>query len=76
MREKILDIRFDLFPSDVTNKARMEEIFREYRPHIGFYEAAYKHVSLMKENLYKAIRINVGGTPTVTDLSVRYRFKD
>jgi len=72
LKEKFLDIRFRILPADVTNKARMEQIFKEYRPHIVFHAAAYKHVSLMEENPHEAIRVNVGGTRTVTDLSVRY----
>ena len=72
LREKFLDIRFRILPSDVTNKARMEQIFEEHRPHIVFHAAAYKHVSLMEENPHEAIRVNVGGTRTVTELSVRY----
>lgn len=72
LREKFLDIRFSIIPADVTNIARMEQIFDEYRPHIVFHAAAYKHVSLMEENPHEAIRVNVGGTRIVTDLAVRY----
>lgn len=72
LREKFLDIRFSIIPADVTNIARMEQIFDEYRPHIVFHAAAYKHVSLMEENPHEAIRVNVGGTRIVTDLAVKY----
>lgn len=72
LKEKFLDIRFRILPADVTNKARMEQIFKEYRPHIVFHAAAYKHVSLMEENPHEAIHVNVGGTRIVTDLSVSY----
>ncbi len=72
LQEKFLDIRFRILPADVTNTARMEQIFSEHRPHIVFHAAAYKHVSLMEENPHEAIRVNVGGTRIVTDLAVRY----
>ena len=72
LKEKFLDIRFRILPADVTNKARLEQIFKEYHPHIVFHAAAYKHVSLMEENPHEAIRVNVGGTRIVTDLSVSY----
>ena len=72
LREKFLDIRFSIIPADVTNIARMEQIFDKYRPHIVFHAAAYKHVSLMEENPHEAIRVNVGGTRIVTDLAVKY----
>jgi len=72
LREKFLDTRFHILPADVTNSPRMEKIFREYRPDIVFHAAAYKHVSLMEENPHEAIRVNVGGTRTVTDLAIKY----
>jgi FlaA1/EpsC-like NDP-sugar epimerase len=72
LREKFLDTRFMILPADVTNAQRMEKIFREFHPDIVFHAAAYKHVSLMEENPHEAIRVNVGGTMIVTDLSIRY----
>ena len=72
LREKFLDSRFYILPADVTNFPRMEKIFREYRPDIVFHAAAYKHVSLMEENPHEAVRVNVGGTRTVTDLAIKY----
>ena len=72
LREKFLDARFRIVPADVTNIARMEYIFSEYRPHIVFHAAAYKHVSLMEENPHEAIRVNVGGTRIVSELAIRY----
>lgn len=72
LREKFLDTRFSIVPADVTNAPRMEKIFREYHPDIVFHAAAYKHVSLMEENPHEAIRVNVGGTRTVTDLAIKF----
>ncbi len=73
LREKFLDTRFQIIPADVTNAPRMEKIFHEFRPDIVFHAAAYKHVSLMEENPHEAIRVNVGGTRTVTDLAIRFK---
>jgi FlaA1/EpsC-like NDP-sugar epimerase len=72
LREKFLDARFRIVPADVTNIARMEYIFTEYRPHIVFHAAAYKHVSLMEENPHEAVRVNVGGTSIVSELAIKY----
>ena len=72
LREKFLDVRFQIVPADVTHAARMDQVFREFRPDIVFHAAAYKHVSLMEENPHEAIRVNVGGTKTVTDLAIKY----
>jgi len=73
LREKFLDIRFQIIPADVTNAARMDQIFSYYRPDIVFHAAAYKHVSLMEENPHEAIRVNVGGTRVVTNLAIKYK---
>jgi len=72
LREKFLDVRFQIVPADVTHAARMDQVFSEFRPDIVFHAAAYKHVSLMEENPHEAIRVNVGGTKVVTDLAIKY----
>lgn len=72
LREKFLDVRFRIIPADVTNLARMEYIFSEYKPHIVFHAAAYKHVSLMEENPHEAVRVNVGGTKIVSELAIKF----
>ncbi|MEH6770804.1 nucleoside-diphosphate sugar epimerase/dehydratase [Maribacter arcticus] len=56
--------------TDIRDKNRMNALFEEYRPNMVFHAAAYKHVPLMEYNSYEAIKINVGGTKNVADLSV------
>jgi FlaA1/EpsC-like NDP-sugar epimerase len=56
--------------ADVRDKNRLNRIFEEYKPDVVFHAAAYKHVPLMEYNSYEAIKINIGGTKTVADLSV------
>ncbi len=58
--------------SDVTDQSRMERIFSEYKPDFVFHAAAYKHVPLMEQNPYEAVRVNVGGTTILTNLAVKY----
>jgi FlaA1/EpsC-like NDP-sugar epimerase len=58
--------------ADVTDQYRMEQIFRRYHPDFVFHAAAYKHVPLMEQNPYEAVRVNVGGTTILTNLSVKY----
>jgi FlaA1/EpsC-like NDP-sugar epimerase len=61
------------FLADVTDQARMERIFNEYKPDFVFHAAAYKHVPLMEQNPYEAVRVNVGGTTILTNLAVKYK---
>jgi len=58
--------------ADVTDQVRMDSVFREYQPDILFHAAAYKHVPLMEENPYEAVRVNIGGTTVLTKLALKY----
>ncbi|WP_128545724.1 polysaccharide biosynthesis protein [Larkinella soli] len=58
--------------ADVADENRMGHIFREVRPAFVFHAAAYKHVPLMEQHPYEAVRVNVIGTRIVADLSVRH----
>lgn len=59
--------------SDVRDGARMEAVFARYRPELVFHAAAYKHVPLMEDAPYEAVRVNVFGTKQVADLCMRYK---
>lgn len=70
---KELDIQFIV--SSITNKYRMEKIFREYRPDYVFHAAAYKHVPMMEDNPSISIQNNVVGTRVLADLAVQYHVR-
>lgn len=61
------------FIADITNKRRIESLFKEYHPQMVYHAAAYKHVPLMEHNPFEAIEVNVKGTKIVADLSILYR---
>lgn len=56
--------------ADTTDEIRMRHIFSQYLPHFVFHAAAYKHVPLMEEHPYEAIKVNVFGTKILADLAV------
>lgn len=58
--------------ADITNSVKMESIFIEHSPEIIFHSAAYKHVSLAQKNPHEAFMVNIGGTKTLIELSIRY----
>lgn len=60
------------FLADITNKPRVENLFKAFNPQIVYHAAAYKHVPLMEHNPFEAIEVNVKGTKIVADLSVLY----
>ena len=75
LRDRISKLQFKSILADVTNSVKMEYIFQEFHPDIVFHAAAYKHVPLMEENPHEALRVNVGGTKIITELSVKYGVK-
>ncbi|MCL2074336.1 MAG: polysaccharide biosynthesis protein [Marinilabiliaceae bacterium] len=69
---KYYDIPFNLALVDISNYGRVRNVFEEYHPQIIFNAAAYKHVPMMEDNPYEAIRVNVRGTKCLADLSIEY----
>jgi len=67
--------RFVIAIGDVTNFFRMVQLFERYNPDMVFNAAAYKHVPLMEGNPYEAIRVNIGGTQLLAQMSVKYKVK-
>jgi len=63
---------FKVEVADISNEQRMEEIFKKYEIELVFHAAAYKHVPLMEENPYEAVRVNVYGTRLIMDLALAH----
>lgn len=73
LTKKINYSAYQIILADVTNRDKMENIFREFRPDIVFHAAAYKHLSLMEMDPHEAIHVNVRGTQTLADLAIKYQ---
>lgn len=66
------DVEFTPVIGDVRQLARLDFVFRAYRPQIVFHAAAYKHVPLMEENPCEAVLVNVIGSRNVADKCIEY----
>ena len=55
--------------ADVSDTRRVSKIFKSHQPDIIFHAAAYKHVPLMENNPYEAIKTNVIGTRILAELA-------
>ncbi len=58
---------------NITDEIRMSSVFRQSQPETVFHAAAYKHVPLMEDNPYEAVKVNIGGTRILAKLSIKYR---
>lgn len=70
LEEKYPSNKIKTFIASIRNLRRMILPFKEYRPHIVFHAAAYKHVPMMEKYPEEAILTNVMGTRNMADLSV------
>ncbi len=70
LEEKYPSAKIKTFIASIRNLRRMLIPFKEYRPHIVFHAAAYKHVPMMERHPEEAILTNVMGTRNMADLSV------
>jgi len=57
---------------DISDPIRMHRVFEAFNPQIVYHAAAYKHVPMMENNPYEAIKTNVRGTKNLADLSVEF----
>ncbi len=63
---------FKAIVADVRDEKKMDEYLRQFKPDIIYHAAAYKHVPLMEENPYEAIKVNVLGSKNIMDLAVKH----
>lgn len=58
--------------ASITDKERIESIFKDIEPNIVFHTAAYKHVHFMEKNPQEAIKNNIYGTINVATAADKY----
>ncbi len=57
---------------DVKDAVSMKRLFSQYRPHVVFHAAAYKHVPMLEANPAEGVINNVLGTQVISVLASRY----
>ena len=58
--------------ADIQDRERIFSIIKEYRPDRVYHAAAHKHVPLMEENPYEAVKNNILGTRNIAEASKEY----
>jgi len=59
------DSRIRIWLCDVSDRAQVDDVFRQARPEIVFHAAAYKHIPVMEDHPHAALRTNITGTLNV-----------
>ncbi len=60
------------FVADITDRERLDSLFRSQHPAVVFHAAAHKHVPMMERNAGEAIKNNIVGTGTVADVAIAH----
>jgi len=56
--------------ADCGDQAKMQQTFDDYRPHVVFHAAAYKHVVMLEANPLQAVANNVFATRRLVEVAV------
>lgn len=67
------DIEMTPILADITQAARLREVFARYKPQVVFHAAAYKHVPMLQFHPHEALRVNMLGTLNVSELACEFR---
>lgn len=69
LRRKFPDQTYHTVIANITDRDRMERIFKRFQPQVVFHAAAHKHVPLMEIQPEEAVKNNVFGTKNVAELA-------
>ncbi|MDY3377543.1 nucleoside-diphosphate sugar epimerase/dehydratase [Riemerella anatipestifer] len=73
VEENYPNIKFEFILADITNKERLEAVFKEYNFSMVYHAAAYKHVPLIENNPHEAALVNIQGSKNLALLSSRFK---
>jgi FlaA1/EpsC-like NDP-sugar epimerase len=76
MRQAFPDTPFYPEIGSIQNRARLDEVLRQYSPSVVYHAAAYKHVPLMEAHVFEAIENNVVGTYNVAVAAAEHGVED
>ena len=76
MRQAFPGIPFYPEIGSIQNPARLDDVFRQYRPAVVYHAAAYKHVPLMEAHVFEAVENNVFGTYNVAIAAATHHVED
>jgi len=72
LRKQFPEVSIKTLICNITDKIRVNEVFKKYKPQVVIHAAAHKHVPLMELNAGEAIKNNIVGTQVVADAADKY----
>ena len=72
-QQKLSGIEVVYVTASLLDADAVEDVFAQYQPQVVFHAAAYKHVPLMEDNPYAAVKNNILGTKAVVDAAHRHQ---
>jgi len=72
LHKQFAEVNIKAIICNITDRTRVDEVFREYEPQVVIHAAAHKHVPLMELNAGEAIKNNILGTQIVADAADNY----
>ena len=76
MRQMFPQVPFHPEIGSIQNRARLDDVLRQYRPSVVYHAAAYKHVPLMEAHVFEAIENNVFGTYNLAVAAAEHGVED
>ncbi len=61
---------------DVSQEKNLRQVFKCHRPDIIYHAAAYKHVPMLENNPFEALRVNAFGTRNLALLAFEFKASD
>ena len=75
LKNNIKDKRLNIKLIDINNINYIEKILQKEKVDYIFHAAAYKHVNILENNIFSAVKNNIFATLNLCDLSHKYKIK-
>lgn len=76
LKKKYSSLDFSYEIGDIRDHKKIDFIWSLYKPKLVIHAAAYKHVSLVENDMYELIRTNLEGTINVYTSSLKHKVSD
>lgn len=73
LKRSFPQLRLEALLVDVSNYNELYATLKATKPHIVFHAAAYKHVPLLENQIFSAVKNNIIGTQNVADLASQFQ---